>query len=394
MSRAPHGKQNPSVCLVSASYPPAHCGIGDYTQRLRHSLAPLLGSPWLITTHGATADDRMTTVPAWDLGGVGQTLRTLADLSPDVVHMQYPGKPYGHRPDPCLLPLLHRMQQRGRPWLTTLHECRIAHPLRKAAVLALALPSDGLIFTCKSERDFVTRRLPLLRQRSCVIPVGGAIPVDSTLPREECRRRLGFDDSHLVACHFGIVQPNKGVEALLDGMALAMDRLPHLRLIVVADLVPETSPCHARLAERCTRAPLAGRVHWTGYLTPQEVSRTMRASDLCVLPYTDGVSARRTTFVTAAQHGLPIITTCGPETATDLTLRHGRDALLAGLPLDAEAFGELILQAAESAELRASLGKHVGGVVQDRSWEAIAEMTVDCYHRALAGIPLGEVGGE
>ena len=200
------------VCLVTGSYPPAHCGIGDYTQHLREALTPLCGRPWLVTTAGAEADDRMKTVPGWNCRGVRQATTEIATLAPALVHMQYPGKLYGHRPEPCLLPRFSRR----RPWLTTLHEFRIAHPLRKAAVLSLAFSSTGLIFTCASERDHLTRRFPRLRRRSCVIPVGGAIPVAEPRDREAVRRRFDLNPADLVVCHFGLVQPNKGVEALLD----------------------------------------------------------------------------------------------------------------------------------------------------------------------------------
>ena len=373
------------TCLVTGSYPPAHCGIGDYARHLRDALTPLCGQPWLLTTAGAEADDRTKTVTGWNRRGVREATKELATLAPALVHMQYPGKLYGHRPEPCLLPRLSRR----RPWLTTLHEYRIAHPLRKVAVLSLALSSTGLIFPCASERNYLTRRFPKLRRRSCVIPVGGAIPVVEPGDREAWRGRFGFGPAALVACHFGIVQSNKGVEALLDAMAVAATRLPNLRLLMIADLLPKQSACHANLAERCSHPPLAGRVRWSGYLPAEEVSRVLSVCDLCVLPYTDGLSARRTTFVTAAQHGLPIITTRGPDTAADFAVADGREALLVDTPVDPKALAEAVCRAAESADLRQRLSARVTGLVRDRSWPAIAAATAACYRRALAGLPIG-----
>src|SRR5207249_1925875 len=54
---------------------------------------------------------------------------------------------------------------------------------------------------------------------------------------------------------------------------------------------------------------LATRVLWTDYVSAQSVSANLMASDICVLPYRDGASFRRGSFMAALAHGLPIVTT-------------------------------------------------------------------------------------
>jgi glycosyltransferase involved in cell wall biosynthesis len=56
---------------------------------------------------------------------------------------------------------------------------------------------------------------------------------------------------------------------------------------------------------------LAGRVHATGVLDAPEVSVHLRACDILVQPYPDGVSSRRGSVMAGLAHGVPIVTTFG-----------------------------------------------------------------------------------
>ena len=49
---------------------------------------------------------------------------------------------------------------------------------------------------------------------------------------------------------------------------------------------------------------LADLVQWTGFTERSEVSASFAGSDTCVLPYRDGVSYRRGSFVAALAHGV------------------------------------------------------------------------------------------
>jgi glycosyltransferase involved in cell wall biosynthesis len=56
------------------------------------------------------------------------------------------------------------------------------------------------------------------------------------------------------------------------------------------------------------------RVHATGRLSADELSRHLVACDLMLQPYIDGVSTRRTSTMTALAHGVPVVTTAGTFT--------------------------------------------------------------------------------
>jgi len=58
----------------------------------------------------------------------------------------------------------------------------------------------------------------------------------------------------------------------------------------------------------------ASRVHATGTLPPEDLSRHISACDILIQPYPDGVSSRRSSVMAGLCHGKPIVTTVGTLT--------------------------------------------------------------------------------
>ena len=63
------------------------------------------------------------------------------------------------------------------------------------------------------------------------------------------------------------------------------------------------------------------RIDTPGRLAEHELSLHLSTADLCLLPFTDGVSTRRTTLMAALAHGLPVLGLDGRGTDSVLT-RH------------------------------------------------------------------------
>lgn len=125
---------------------------------------------------------------------------------------------------------------------------------------------------------------------------------------------------------------------------------------------------------------LTDRVIWTGYTPQPEVSANLLASDICVLPYRDGASFRRGSFMAALAHGLPIVSTRPRVDVPEL--RHGENILL--VPPDAPAaLAEAIARLTRDAWLRHRLGEGAARLAQDFTWGNIAEKTESLYEEIL-----------
>ena len=133
---------------------------------------------------------------------------------------------------------------------------------------------------------------------------------------------------------------------------------------------------------------LSGRVHATGTLSAESLSRHLAACDLLLQPYPDGVSARRTSAMAGLAHGLAVVTTKGTLTES-LWEETGAVALApAG---DDEALLVEVQSLLASAETRARLGAAGRGLYRERFDLAhtIAALRREAVESAAAAAALG-----
>lgn len=339
--------------MVTGAYPPVPCGIGDYTQRLCDALRE------------QNVDVTVWTRDHWTWNNVKRLAADIAATQPDLVHVQYPGRGYGHRIAPTFFPPVWRRHGGSAPLVVTLHEFRIAHPLRKLAALHLLRAANALIVPAWCERQSLMRfwnKSPI-----AVIPPGSNVPVLPLPPerRQELRAAWNVKDDDLLLCHFGFVQRNKGFTRLLKAYEESTARRPNLKLLLIGSSNDFRRSHHAIVA--------------LGYLPPAAVSASLSAADVCVLPYTDGVSARRTTFWTALQHGLPVITTRDGSEPETMGLRHEENVYLISASASVAELRDAILTLADSPALRQKLSTNGRALGRANTWENIARRTVEVY---------------
>jgi len=154
------------------------------------------------------------------------------------------------------------------------------------------------------------------------------------------------------------------------------------------------------------RYDLGDRVIRTGFVTPEEVSAHLLACEAIVLPYRDGVSFRRGTFMAALAHGCPVITTQpafplpdpsagsgqapsagsgqapsagsgqAPSTGSGQGLRDGDNVRLVP-PEDVPAIVLAVSQLLDAPDLRARLGRGARALSALFTWDRIAARTLE-----------------
>jgi len=76
------------IALITGSYPPETCGIGDYAAQL----AGALRQKGVIVEVISNRD--------WRLSAVSSIVKTIQSAKPDIVHIQYPGVGFGKKLTP------------------------------------------------------------------------------------------------------------------------------------------------------------------------------------------------------------------------------------------------------------------------------------------------------
>jgi glycosyltransferase involved in cell wall biosynthesis len=146
--------------------------------------------------------------------------------------------------------------------------------------------------------------------------------------------------------------------------------------------VGSSDPTNRAYAERVERLiaelGIAERVHWTGYSCPEDVSAGLLATDVCVLPYRDGVSFRRGTLHACLTHGRAIVTTC--PTVPLPEARDGETMLLV-MPQDPAELAEATMWLASDPALRRRLEAGASALAAEFAWERIARQTAALFGR-------------
>lgn len=375
------------VALLSAEYPPAPGGVGDYTHQLGAALLRR-GIETIVLTSGAVVpiyDDQPPVVrlmlARWDWRCWGVIRRALADPRPDILHIQYQTGAYGMHPAINFLPRRLRLLPPAPRMAVTAHDLLPpylfpkAGPLRDWVTRRLMLDSDAVVAT--NDADAAQLRhwgAGSGRQALRVIPIGANIAVAPPpgFDRAQWRASLGVTPDITLIAYFGLISPSKG----LDTLARALEALPAtFRLLVIGGeaTAPADQTYAAVVRRSIVDAQLSERVIMTGHCAAADVSAHLLAADLAALPFVDGASLRRGSLLAVLAHGVPTITTPGAAAFVD-----GDQALLTP-PGDAPALAGAIARLANDAALRARLAQGGQTLAARFSWETIAAQHEELY---------------
>lgn len=360
------------VLLITGSYPPMHCGVGDYSASLARALSRsgqaevhVLTSASVATTDSdsdssdaATAVTVHAAIRSWSWNAAQTALQLARKIKPDVVHMQFPTQGYGRSRMPWALPWLLRLS--GHRVVQTWHEFL---PCPTHVLSLLQLSSGGRVIVVRP--DYVDALPPmyrrLLKHRSLTyIASASSIPA-STLndgERRKLRESLAPAGQRLLV-YFGFANPNKQVELLFDIADPQRDRLV---------LACELNPANAYQAALLTQSQSAewnGRVLVTDRISPQRAADLMAVADAVVLPFRDGGGDWNSSLLAAQLQGAFVLTTSRTRRGYD----EGKHGFYCA-PTD-------IAGMRAALETYAGMRRWVGNA--DDGWNRIAAQHLDVY---------------
>ena len=341
------------VEVASFEIEPARSGIGE-----RHRHVPLHRAP----AGGASLGRGLR---AFD--------RLLRRFDPELVHGHLAAAVVAAtvgarlRGVPCTAATLHN--------LTDWEEKR-RHPLR--LVLRRALRGcDAVIVVSDAVRAAMARVDPVLARRAERIHNGVDLAPFAAVAggRAAARVALGLGSDDFVVGAVARFDPRKGLDLLIEAVAIARARVPSLRLLLVGD-----GPERPRLEARVAALELASRVRFAG--EQADVRPFLAALDLFAAP--SRTEGQGVAMIEALAAGLPVVgSRVGgiPEVVTDpgcgvLVEPESAAALAATIAHLANAPPVLAAMAAEASRRasRFSLG------------ESCARLAA-VYHRLLATVP-------
>ena len=330
-----------NILMISGSYPPEVCGVGDYTAQLVESLRRM------------DVEVRTLEGVKWNLGSLAKILEATGHHRYDIIHIQYPTVGYGSSLIPQLLSL-------KVPAIVTLHEFSQARLPRRLATIPFLLFARRLLFTSAYELAGIQRMLPGIGRKSEVIPIGTNVR-PSPIPKP---RR--FDE----VIYFGLIAPRKGIEQVIEFSAAASQTDPGIRVRVIGR-VPDAFRDYARQV-MALAADLP--IRWTLDKSESEVADILAEASLAYLPFPDGASDRRGSLKAALSSGVVCISTDGKAVPDELR----KHLVFASDGKDALEKARSLLTDRSSLE---SLSAESRAYSESFDWEKIARKHLEVYAR-------------
>jgi len=346
--------------LVTGEFPPDCGGVGDYSADLAQALAAAGDTVhvWTVRPASARQGDGIVVHGLPDRFGrrSRSTLEAAWQATPGIVLLQYVPNALGARG--ANLPFclwLHGVHRAGADVRVMFHEPYFYFTLVRPWRNALALVQRAMAATLLRAADTIYMStetwMRYLRQsdghrRFQTLPIPSSIPSSPSRALVDSYRAQIAGYESVVIGHFGTYGDHVGAE-LLAVLPAIHALLPAARFALVGAGSREfLDRLHPRAPDVASRAWASGRV------SGNDVSALLRACDLLVQPYPDGITTRRTSAMAGLKNGVAIVTTSGELTERVWT-ESGAVALVpAG---DSNAFAQAVARLTDDAGARSAL---------------------------------------
>jgi hypothetical protein len=311
------------LAFLCGHLPPVFDGIGDYSWCLSHALASEGHKVTMFSSVGPklTPGPGVTIVPFFDPNRPA-TIRRLPDLLKnqsdfDWLIVQYNPFMFGPRGlNPWLIPALISAKDSSRLAVMFHETCVPFWPWKFAAMSLWQFP-QLVALSFLASRVFVSTERWIRELRRCHpgivchhLPVGSNLPF-CALTKEEARARLHLPTDAILLGIFGSAHGSKMLDWAGAAARAVYQRLPRASILYVGQ-------DGSRVRDACAGAPFLDR----GPLSAAEAAVGIRAMDLLLAPFSDGISTRRTSAMSALQHGVSVCSTISKW--TDSVFRDGR----------------------------------------------------------------------
>lgn len=336
-------------------YRPKHAmdAIDEYSRRLVDALVDS-GHPATYVPDGLPAVRRAVAKPAWILLQYMPFSYGRWGIAPDLVRDAVALK---RATGAMLGVMVHEAWVPMNDWRT----CLIG-AYQRVQLRALLLVADVTVVATES-------LVGMFDGRAVHVPVGSNITPNAT-NRGAARSELGIRDE-LVVTLFGTGHPHRALEHAEEALAALVARRG-ASLLRVFNLGAGARPL---------KVPSELRVDTPGELPAEDVSLHLRASDLLLMTFTDGVSTRRTTLMAGLAHALPVVGLRG--VSTDGVLLSHPEALVLTPVGDRRAFAKAVLEITRDREHLEAAGRAAWALYANNfDWPVAADRLMAALGRA------------
>jgi len=280
--------------MISGSYPPEPCGVGDYTKKI------------FLALKDTKINIQILTNTKWSILQIFEIFKKINKINPDIIHIQFPSAGFGYGIVPQILSLKYKT-------IVTVHEVSAFHPLRKAWLVPFSIKSE-IVFTSLFEYKTFKKIFPWYNKKAIVIPIGSNLD-------DFFENYPDFKDRNPnTIIYFGLIRPKKGIEDVIQLAGLLKEASLNYRVKIIGQVLDKNLDYFIQLKKSAADLP----VDWAINLSATMVSAELAKHVIAYLPFPDGASERRGSLFATMKSQMLIYTTKGVQTpiALDKTVTY------------------------------------------------------------------------
>ncbi len=379
--------QQVQLVILVGTYPPRECGIATFTHDLARGIeisCPEVECQIIAVDDGSNLDyppEVVRVIEQDDPSSYVKAARWVNSSEADIVCIQHEYGIFGGRDGSFLL---HFVSELEKPLVTTLHTIlpRPSQGQRKV-LRALVEQSDATVIMLGEGRRILRKVYRVDVSRTHVIHHG--VPEFPDGDREEAKRRLGLE-GRTVLSTFGLISEGKGIEFMLQALPAVVKRFPDVVYLIIGETHPKVREqkgerYREKLQELVRSLALDDHVKFEDrYLSLEELSLYLTATDVYITPYLNPQQATSGTLAYAIGCGRACIST--PYLYAKEMLSDGRGILVEFR--SPKALAEQVIRVLSQPLLRRRMEQAAAELGRRMTWPHIGRQYVELFEEVLA----------
>jgi glycosyltransferase involved in cell wall biosynthesis len=272
-------KNKKNIVIITGSYPPNFCGVGDYTEKLIRSL--LLTNKFQFELFHKSN---------WGVKYFLSYFRELINKKHKIYHIQYPTEGFGYSIVPLVLTISLRLI--GKIVIITIHELSSRNILAYIYTQLLIFFSTKIIVTNSLELKHACRFI-FNKKKIFLIPIASNINQSSF-------SNAPFNKRTIDLAYFGHIRPIKGIENFINTVCILKE---NLNIQLIGQVLYKYQDFYEKISSDAKKL----NIDIITDKDENEVADLLSNVKIIYLPFPDGISSRRGTLLGSMENGCVVI---------------------------------------------------------------------------------------
>jgi glycosyltransferase involved in cell wall biosynthesis len=277
--------------VITGSYPPDVCGIGDYVHCLMNTVE---ASGW-----------KLFYKKKWSIYMLIPYIVELLSLKPNKIFLQYPAQGYGWSIVPHLLCLFFSCFT-NISFIPVLHEYSELRPKSKFVLNIVIFSTKKMVVTNIFEKNAIL--LKNIRLNNCIT----VIKIFSNI--ESSKNRRTFLSRYYDIIYFGQIRPNKGLEMFISEI-IKYKAINSPARVAIIGAYPQN---YQYYLDNIIKIAGQNNIKMIINHPSAEIAELLNNSKILFLPFPDGCSERRGSYLSGLKNGCVVVTTKGKYTTNEM----------------------------------------------------------------------------